>query len=326
MTADHDHRWEARIGRRLKLRDLHILLAVVQSGSMARAAAQLAVSPPAVSKAISDLEHTLGVRLLNRNARGVEPTTYGQAVLSRGTIAFDELKQAIRDIEFIANPNVGEVRIGCPESIAAAIIPPAMESLHRRYPGIVPIIDEVGAPTLDFSELRARKVDLVLARLVAPVVGGQSLADLNVEILFEDRIVVAVSAKSRWARRRRIDLAELADEPWILAQPDSWNTLTVAEAFRLRGLEPPRIASITLSVHIRTNLLDSGRFITILPRSVFELYARRFALKALPIDLPQRPWPVAVVTLRNRMPSPVVEVFIEHLRIVSKTLARRHAA
>ena len=69
-------RWNDRIGRRIKLSDLHILLAVAQSGSMAKAASQLAVSHPVVSRSISDLEHTLGVRLLERNPRGVELTEY----------------------------------------------------------------------------------------------------------------------------------------------------------------------------------------------------------------------------------------------------------
>ena len=65
-----DMPWSDRIGRRFKLRDLHILLAVVQSGSMGKAAAQLAMSQPVISKAVSDIEHALGVRLLDRSRRG----------------------------------------------------------------------------------------------------------------------------------------------------------------------------------------------------------------------------------------------------------------
>ena len=80
--------WSDRIGRRFKLRDLHILLAVVQSGSMGKAAGQLAMSQPVVSKAVSDMEHALGVRLLDRSRRGVELTTYGRAVIKRGAAVF----------------------------------------------------------------------------------------------------------------------------------------------------------------------------------------------------------------------------------------------
>ena len=105
-------RWNDRIGRRIKLSDLHILLAVAQSGSMAKAASELAVSHPVVSRSISDLEHTLGVRLLERNPRGVELTEYGRAMLSRSHAAFDELRQGVKDIEFLSDPTAGEVRIG----------------------------------------------------------------------------------------------------------------------------------------------------------------------------------------------------------------------
>src|SRR5215213_2867149 len=104
--------WNDRIGRRLKLRDLHILLAVVQQGSMAKAASELAISQPAVSKVIADVEHTLGLRLLERSRNGIEPTEYGRALVRHGVAIFDELKQGGRELEFLADPSSGEVRIG----------------------------------------------------------------------------------------------------------------------------------------------------------------------------------------------------------------------
>src|SRR5262249_61704244 len=90
-----------------------VCLPVGERGSMAKAAAQLGVSQPAVSEVIADLEHALGVRLLDRSSQGVEPTMYGRALLKRGTIAFDELKQSIRDIEFLADPSSRQFPIRC---------------------------------------------------------------------------------------------------------------------------------------------------------------------------------------------------------------------
>src|SRR5712675_125551 len=111
--------WDApRIGRYLKLRNLNVLLTVARCGSMGKAAAQLSVSQPAISKAIADMEYALGVRLLDRSPRGVEPTIFARALLDRGLIAFDELKQAMKQIEFLADPTVGELRIAT--SIVAA--------------------------------------------------------------------------------------------------------------------------------------------------------------------------------------------------------------
>src|SRR5258708_3205210 len=115
--------WERQLGRRLKLRDLHVFFTVAERGSMAQAAAQLDVTAPTVSEVIADLEHGLGVKLFDRSPQGVVPTMYATALLKRGKIAFDELRQGIRDIEFLADPTVGELRMMCDESVAAATLP-----------------------------------------------------------------------------------------------------------------------------------------------------------------------------------------------------------
>lgn len=305
--------WESQIGRRLKLRDLHAFFTAVQRGSMSAAARQLGVSQPAVSEAIADLEQALGVRLLDRGSRGIEPTMYGAALLRRSAAVFDELKQCIRDIEFLGDPTAGELRIGCPEAIAA-ILPPILEGFSRKYPRVVLQVDQVSTATLELPGLRERRFDLIVALLLMPLVHDGRADDLNVEVLFDDHLVIAAGMRSQWARRRKIDLAELLDEPWILAAPDTGPYRIVSEAFRARGLSAPKISLMTLSVHLRTNMLASGHFITTFPSSVARLHADRFSLKVLPVDLPVRPWPVAIVTLKNRTLSPGVERFIAHIR------------
>src|SRR5215204_7549432 len=213
-------RSEKLIAKRLKFRDLQVLSAVAQSGSMAKAAAQLGVTQPAVSEIIAGLEHMFAVRLFDRSPRGVVPTTFGGALLKRSVVVFDELKQSIRDIEFLADPTAGELKIGCPEAIAA-ILPPILESFFRQYPRVVLYVDQVSTATLDLPGLRERKFDLVVALLLTPRMDDGQGDDLNVEVLFDDHLVVATGMRSRWARRRKIDLAELVNEPWILATPDS---------------------------------------------------------------------------------------------------------
>jgi len=88
-----------RIGRRIKLHDLHVLMATVQAGSMSRAAQLLNTTQPAVSRSIAELEHSIGVRLLDRSRQGVEPTQYGRALLDGGAAMFDDLRQAVKSIE-----------------------------------------------------------------------------------------------------------------------------------------------------------------------------------------------------------------------------------
>ena len=313
--------WESQIGRRLRLRDLHVFCTVVQRGSMAQAAAHLGVSQPAVSEIIADLEHTLAVRLFDRSRQGAAPTIYGRALLKRTTVVFDELKQSIRDIEFLADPTVGEVRIGCPESLAASILPPVIQRFSELYPNVVLHLSYVASPPRELPELRERTLDAILDRVVPPFAIESDAFD--VEVLFQDVMVVAAGMQSPWARRRKIDLAELVDEPWILPPTDSWNYTNVAEAFRTRGLPLPKVRLVTFSVHLRTSLLATGRFLTAFPSSVLSLDANQLPLKVLPVDLPARPWPVVIVTLKNRTLNPVAQLFIDHLRAFTKTIAAK---
>jgi DNA-binding transcriptional LysR family regulator len=314
--------WETQIGRRLKLRDLHAFLTAVQRGSISKAAQQLGVSQPAVSEAIADLEHALGVRLLDRRPHGVEPTMYGDALLKRSAAVFDDLKQSIRDIEFLADPAAGELKIGCPEAIAA-ILPPILEGFARRFPRVVLSVGHIDTATLELPGLRERRFDLVVGLLLSPRTGDGLEEDLNVEVLFDDHLVVASGMRSQWARRRKIDLAELVNEPWILAAPDTGPHRIISEAFKTRGLSIPKISLMTLSVHLRTNMVASGHFITTFPHSVARLHADRFSLKVLPVDLPVRPWPVAIVTLKNRTLSPIVERFIAYVRDFTRPMRER---
>ena len=126
-----------RLGHRVRLRDLHVLTEVVRWRGMAKAAPHLAMSQAAVSEAIASLERALGVKLLERSARGIAPTIYADALLKRGHVVFDELRQGIRDIEFLADPTVGEVRVACAEMPAAGLVPAAIDLLACQNPRIV---------------------------------------------------------------------------------------------------------------------------------------------------------------------------------------------
>ena len=313
--------WEGQLGRRLKLRDLHVFFVVAERGSMAKAAAQLGVTAPTVSEVIADLEHVLGIKLFDRSPQGVEPTMYAKALLKRGHVAFDELRQGIRDIEFLADPTVGELRLMCDESIAAGTLPLIIERFTRDHPGAILDVETFDRFTY-VMRLRDRAFDLVLTRRPQPDMENDPQGELDAQVLFEDELVVAAGTHTRWARRRKIDLAELASEPWILTAPGTWNYDRVAEAFRARGLDMPRVSVRTLSVYLRTNLLTTGDFITAFPRSVLDLHAQRFALSALPIGLPIRRWPVVLLTLRHRTLSPIVERFIACARDVAREHVR----
>ena len=144
--------------------------------------------------------------------------------------------------------------------------------------------------------------------------------DLDVEVLLNDETRIVVGKDSLWARRRRIDLAELAGEHWILPPGNSLNSTVVVEAFRARDLAVPKISLVTYSMQLRARLVAAGRHISVFPRSVLRLYASEMSLKELPIDLPSMDWPIALVRLKNRMANPVAQLFIKEVRATFKAL------
>lgn len=307
-----------RIGRRIKLQDVHVLMAVVHAGSMGKAARQLNTSQPNISKSIADLERALGVRLLDRHRQGIEPTDYGRALLNGGAAVFDELRQTVKQIEFLADPAAGEVRVGANPALAAGFASVVIDRLSRRYPRIIFHLVS-GISDALFDQLRERNVDFLIARRFGPIDEDR----VDFELLFDDVCVVSAGARSPWARRRSIALAELVKEPWVLPPRGSGIIWTAMEAFRAAGLEQPRNTVITDSQQARMNLVATGRFLTIFTESTLRVPRMRSELRALPVELPPARFPVGIVTLKNRTLNPTARLAIGTVRDVAKSLARR---
>jgi DNA-binding transcriptional LysR family regulator len=309
-----------RIGRRIKLQDVHILMAVVEAGSMGKAAQQLNTSQPNISKSIADLEQALGVRLLDRQRQGVEPTEYGRALLDCGTAVFDELRQGVKNIEFLADPATGEARIGGNPFLTATFACALVDRLSRRYPRIV--VHLTVGPDLDlYRKLSDRNLDLLILRKFGPIDER-----LEFEFLFDDSpFLVVAGARSPWARRRRIELAELVNELWVLPPASGPIGSVAAEAFRASGLAYPRRTVFVDTAEGRINLLASGRFLTILAPSLLRFSTGRPQFKVLPVELPSAHVSVGIVTLKNRTLNPVARLFIEHAREVAKQPAKKKA-
>jgi DNA-binding transcriptional LysR family regulator len=309
-----------RIGRRLKLRDLNIFLAVVKERSMSKAAAVLAISQPAVSKSIADMEHMLGAPLLDRTPRGIEPTTYGQALIRRGLAVFDELRQSVRDIESLLDPTVGEVRIGCGSPLAAIIVAAAIERLNSKHPRLSFTILEADLVTLQ-RELGERNIEIA----IGPAQGALSDENMNSEFLFFDRLLVVTGRRSKWFRQKAIKLADLLGDHWIFPYGILTASL-IADAFRAAGVDAPPATVSSRSPRLNDILLASGRFLTIYPESALRLNPKHLPFKALPVELPSPPRPVILLNLKNRTLSPMVQLFISCVREVIKPLARGNSS
>ena len=306
---------DARKRRRLKLRHLDTLLAVAEHRSMAQAATHLSVSQPAVSKAIAEMEHALGVRLFDRTAQGVEPNLYGRAFLKWAIAVVDDVRQGVKELEFLADPAAGEVSVGASDPILAGLLPAIIERVHRDYPRMCIYVKHVLTSGQQARDLRERNVDLVLGRLATPFDD-----DIEAETLFRENTFVVAGSKNRLTSRRRIRLAELMNEHWLLPPPDTVIGSLVAEAFRVSGLNLPRASVGTTSMQLYSALMADGPYLAILPTSMLHFSARRFSLKVVPVHLPIAPWPVGLVRLKDRIISPVAQVFIECTREVAKTV------
>src|SRR5262249_37748870 len=157
------------------------------------------------------------------------------ALLTRTRAVFDELRQGVKDIEFLADPTSGEVRIGCSVAASAAFLRPIILGFSEAYPGVALRVEDVPAAGWE-QGLLERRYDLILHWFVPPYSRNPSAGEVKVESLFDDHLVAVAGPRTRWARRRKIDLAELVGERWIVGPPGSANYAGIAESFRARGL------------------------------------------------------------------------------------------
>jgi DNA-binding transcriptional LysR family regulator len=171
--------------------------------------------------------------------------------------------------------------------------------------------------TLAFAELHERQVDLMIGRIARPF-----LADgLTAEILFVEPLHIVAGLSSRWARRRKLTLAELAEARWILTPPNEVLSSPIAAAFHAQGLEPPRAAILSFSFHLRNYLLQNSDFVSVIPASMLRLFnAGATILKVLPVDIAIAPLPIAIVTRRGQLLSPEAQLFIDCARAMARDM------
>jgi DNA-binding transcriptional LysR family regulator len=271
-----------------------------------------------VSKALIELEHTLGVRLLDRNPQGVEPTQFGRALLNRGTAIFDELRQGVKEIEFLADPAGGELRIGIGPPLAE-LLSDIIDRLSSRYSKMIFHVIERDVNALMDGELRERAIDLVLGRIATPIDDDTFSAD----ILFDDRPFVIAGAANPWSRRRKIRLAELVGERWIFPPLAGVAGSAVSDAFLANGLEVPRVSVIANSIRVRDRLLATGRYLAVAPGVELRFSNdKRSQLKVLPVKFDVKPRPVGIVTLKNRSLGPAARIFAEEARLLTKRMTK----
>jgi DNA-binding transcriptional LysR family regulator len=304
--------WDDRIGRRLRPKDLHTLKIVAELGSMAKASAELGLSQPAISKAVAELEQMLGTALLDRSARGVELTEAGRLLIERSRVIFDELRQCVRDIEHLADPTRGEIRIGSTAPLTV-FVSQVISRMSRVYPHIRYNALVSDTKTL-LAALRERELDIVITRWMPDAEPD----DLEAEHLFAAPLAVLAEKGHPLVSRKGLSLADLMEEAWVLPPPEGFLGRIITEIFARRGLSRPIPLVTTFSVYMQLNLVAGARLLTMLPARMARYRANLAWLRTLDIDFPDSAGPIAAVTVKRRRLTGPLPLFQRACREASK--------
>lgn len=282
----------------LNTHELSNLAQIVQRGSFAAAASDLGVSQPALSKSIAKLERTLGVRLLQRKARGVVPTVYGEALLRRALPALADLKSAVHEIEALRGGAGGVVSIGVAPAVAADFAPALVEKILnsgralrlRVAEGLVEELTAgVRSGALDFSITTRKSTE------------GED--DLVAQLLFEDTFVVCCAMDHPLARKRKVDVGDLLAPPWVLAPREGVLKHEFDGCFKRAGVAAPAAIVETASGALSKALVMERGFLSFLPREMIAYEVRKGYLSVVPTPWLEWKRQVSLISRRGRIAS-----------------------
>lgn len=303
------------IARRITLRELRLLLAVARSGSILKAANDIGLTQPALSKCIAELESAVGVRLFDRTNRGVTPTPHGEVLLRRATGVFEELRQAVDELGFLTDGSRGELRIGGTPTMCAGLLPRVIST----------VLDQRAHFRFHITELESgRLASEVLTRSLDFGIGREHNAgdndDLVFDRLFDDQLFVVAGAKHPLATRRSVTLDEVARHQWLLPATDGSMMLQLRNEFHRQKLELPKSAVTTMSMLVRYELIATNCFLTVMYGSVLRFTNAPRFLRVLPLDVRTRV-PIGIIRLKNRTLAASAELFMETVREVVRSMS-----
>lgn len=299
-----------RLPRRLKMSELRIFVAALEHRSFHKAAAVVNLTQPAVTKAIAGLEDTLGVRLFDRTANGVEPTVHGLAFAPRAIAIFEELRRAAQDLTLVSSGAQGSLRIGTVPMPAIPFLPVAIGRLVQAQPDLfVSVLESRETELLD--SLRRRDIEVAILRLALLDLDE----DMQVDTLFDERLCVVAGRDHPLAARASVAWPEVLKERWVLPPPECIFFEHVVRTLDELGFALPRHSVQSYSVHVQLGMVLHGGMLSFGMRSAYEFApAHKNPIVRLPIELGAAPRPVGAVMLRGREPSPLARRLVAHIR------------
>jgi DNA-binding transcriptional LysR family regulator len=298
-----------RLPRHLKMGELRVFVAVLEHRSFRKAAALLHLTQPAVTKAIAGLENTLGFKLFDRLAHGVEPTVHGRSFAPRALAVFDELRRAAQDLTLVSSGAKGSLRVGTVPMPAIPFLPLAMQRLIGAHAGIfVSVVEERETELID--RLRKRDIEVAILRLSLVEPGD----DMQVAPLFDEKLCVVASKEHPLASRTRLNWPELLEQRWVMPPADCYFYEHVQRTLDRLGMRMPRQVIETYSVQMQFSLVLHAGMLGFGMRSQIVFAPGKEFLVRLPFDLPVDSSIVGAVTLKSHQPSPLTQQLIAHIR------------
>jgi DNA-binding transcriptional LysR family regulator len=310
MGSSRLERW---IGRKFRLRHLELIAEIYDCRSILKASRRLSLTQPTVTKALQDVEATLGLKLFERSNRGIEPTEYGEIFARHAKVLLAQLRHAAEELENLRVGYSGKVSVGTLLAASASILPDAMVLLKKERPGVA-ISVIVGTYDILMPSLLAGDLDMVLGRLPAQ---GRSRA-LVYEEFYTEPICVVARRGHPLTRKRRLALRDLTKEPWLLPLPETELHRQIERAFIDAGASLPK--NVIESVSILTNrvLLRKSDCLGVMPYHVALDDVEHGLLAILPVKLKSLEGPVGVIVRAPGDLPPAASALREWLRTAAK--------
>jgi LysR family pca operon transcriptional activator len=295
----------------IRLRHLRTFVTVARHGSVMRAAAELSVTQPAVSKSIKELELILGVELIDRTRRGAFLSSYGEMFLRHAEASLAALRRGLEEVGGASAPDALPVRVGALPTVSARLLPPAIQRYRRHALGAVPRI--VTGPTGYLAaQLRQGDLDIVIGRMGEP----EEMTGLLFEHLYSEPIVCAARAGHPLANHAQVS-AEIAGFECLMPPPGSVIRPTVDRLFIAANL--PRPASIveTVSLAFSSAYVRSTDAIWIISEGVVLEDLRAGTMVRIAVDTSGTHGPVGITMRAGIVPSLPAEILLDELRAVA---------
>ncbi|SOZ39637.1 LysR substrate-binding domain-containing protein [Cupriavidus neocaledonicus] len=305
---------------RLKTRQLLLLLAVADEGSIHRAAERLAMTQPAASKLLRELEELLSVPLFERLPRGMAPTDYGRAMIRHARAVVGSLNQAREEVLALKAGRLGHVAIGAITSPGVRLLPAAIAQVKARYPGLRVSV-EIDNSNVLLDRLGQEKLDMVVARLFPEHDKGR----LRYEPMAQEPVCAVVRPGHPMLAARGLSLADAADAAWLIPPAGTVLRHRFELMFQRASLAPPVNVVETAALLFLTRMVTQSDMIAVLTADVAQYYAAFGMVEILPMAMPCHMDDFGLITPTDRLMSPGALLVAEALREAAQAIYGGHA-